>query len=767
MPASDIPARPSWRAHLAVFAAYLSLAVVLTWPVAAGLTTTVPNDLVDPLLNTWILWWNSGHLPLTAAWWQPPAFYPAPDALTFSEHLTGLGPVAAPVQWLGGSALLTYNVMFLLSFPLSAMTAYLLGLELTGGRRDAAFLGGLVYGFAPYRIAQLAHLQVLASYAMPLALLGLHRHLTRGGTRWLALFGVSWLLQALTNGYYLVYFTLLVVLWVLWFVPWRDWRKAAAIAATGVVAAIPVLFVVIGYRVSHAAYDFHRILSEVRSFSADVSSLLDASYRLTFWSWITVYHRPEGELFPGLGVVVLVLAGLWRARSAWRHLPPAAARARRWLGAIAVLFGAVSISAMVSPWSVTVLGETVSSNRPEKPLTVALVFATAAFALSRPIRQAVRARSTFAFYVLAAALAWVLALGPEPMLGDRQVLYEPPYAWLMRLPGFDSLRVPARFGMIMMLCLSAAGAIGFRWIAGPGWTAQRRRALAAAFAVVIVADTWIGEMPHHPAPPVWDIAPDEISGAVLVLPLGDNEADVRAMYQGIGHGRPVVNGYSGHFPPWYFALQMALESRDPEALDELSRLGVTQIIVSDWYDREDEWHAYALTRATLRREGADGTYRLFDLPAAPPAPDTPEFSTVVPWASISSNTRQDVLPLLSDDDLRSRWDVGPQNGGETITVDLGAPRRVAAVRMLLGSYGADFPRHLIISVSDDGREWTDVWDGPTLMMAFRSAVRNVARTPLTFDLGDRTTRFIRMRQTGRDEIYFWSISEFQVLADRR
>jgi len=39
------------------------------------------------------------------------------------------------------------------------------------------------------------------------------------------------------------------------------------------------------------------------------------------------------------------------------------------------------------------------------------------------------------------------SLGPKPTFMGHQFLYEPPYAWLMRFPIFDAIRVPARFGL--------------------------------------------------------------------------------------------------------------------------------------------------------------------------------------------------------------------------------------------------------------------------------------------------------------------------------
>src|SRR4030095_14621205 len=141
------------------------------------------------------------------AWWNFPAFYPTPSALALSEHLTGLSLFAAPAMWVTGNPALVSNLLFLFSFLLCALAAYALAWRLTGNV-PAAFLAGLAFGFARYRVGQLAHLQVLSSYWIPVALLGLHAYLDTGRVRWLLLAAGAWLLQGLTNSYYLIYFTL-------------------------------------------------------------------------------------------------------------------------------------------------------------------------------------------------------------------------------------------------------------------------------------------------------------------------------------------------------------------------------------------------------------------------------------------------------------------------------------------------------------------------------------------------------------------------------
>jgi len=124
---------------------------------------------------------------------------------------------------------------------------YALMWHLTGSTA-ASFLSGLVFAFSPYRATQLTHLQMLAMFWSPVMLLALHAYLDTRRRGWLALYGLCWLMQAASNGYYLFYASGLVAFWVLWFaVARREWRAVAAVVLTTVVAALPLVPVMIRY----------------------------------------------------------------------------------------------------------------------------------------------------------------------------------------------------------------------------------------------------------------------------------------------------------------------------------------------------------------------------------------------------------------------------------------------------------------------------------------------------------------------------------------
>ena len=201
-----IPERFVRRPLLASALAYIAITIVMGRHVLAAIASSIASDSGDPLLTTGILFWNATHLPWTHAWYQFPIFSPTADALVLSEHLLGVSVIAAPVQWLTGSPVIAYNLTVLLSYPLCGIAMYALVRHLTQSTA-AAFLAGMAYAFAPFRASHLPHIQMLVSFGMPLALLGLHRYLESRRRRWLLLFGVAWTVQGAANGYYLVYFT--------------------------------------------------------------------------------------------------------------------------------------------------------------------------------------------------------------------------------------------------------------------------------------------------------------------------------------------------------------------------------------------------------------------------------------------------------------------------------------------------------------------------------------------------------------------------------
>ena len=211
-------------------------------------------------------------------------------------------------------------------------------------------------------------------------------------------------------------------------------------------------------------------------------------------------------------------------------------------------------------------------------------------------RRAYQRRSILAFYVLAAGVMWLLSLGPAPTLRGTAFWVKAPYSWLMVLPGFSSLRVPARFAGLMILCLSMAAGLTFARLVP--LVHKRRLVLVGVIGIGILADTWIRPLPTFAAPRPLDLletAPP--AAAVLELPLGDEVADSEAVFRSIYHHLPVVNGYSGYFPPHYGPLTAGLEEHDDEMLTALAVLGPIAIVVNERSDADRGWTRYVTQHA--------------------------------------------------------------------------------------------------------------------------------------------------------------------------
>lgn len=675
------------RAVAASTFAYVLLTAVIGREILASPGGGIAHDAGDPLLNAAILTWNARHIPWTDAWFQFPIFYPTRDALMLSEHLLGVSVLSTPLYWMSGDPLVTYNLTLLLTFPLCALAMYALVQRLTRSAA-AAFLAGLAFGFAPYRVAHLPHIQMLAVFWAPLALLGLHAHLETGRRRWLALFGVSWMLQGAANGYFLVYFSVLVGLWVLWFVVARGrWRDLANIAAVAAVAALALVPMLLRYSAMHARHGFERGVGEVTFFSADAAAILCASPELTFWGWLDVACGPEGELFAGLTLVALCGIG-------------AVAAARR--------------SAITG------------------------------------------------FYFAAAAATWILTLGPFPRLLGTKFLSQAPFLWLMELPGIAGLRVPARFWMMTIICLIVAMGV----LMADVLKRRSRRAAAAIVAAAafgFVIDGWTA-IPVQAAP---DAAPNPglLRGTTtLELPLGDVGRDAAPMFRAVTGGWRTVNGFSGYEPAHYAPLRLAASVEDDALLIPFLRRGDLHVIV-----RDDAPGLQAMVErqpgVTLIGRGPRLTQ--YHLPRRSTTVAAPVLGERLDIRGLTASCAQDRVNNVTDGDLRTRWECGPQEGDEEMTVDLGGLVAAGGVVHSLGPYTMDFPRRFAIETSPDGATWESAWSGTVIDAALAAALEDPRAVRLLLPFRPRAARYIRLRQVGRDRTFYWSVAELEIWSGAR
>ncbi|MBI3079640.1 MAG: hypothetical protein HYY85_22040 [Deltaproteobacteria bacterium] len=298
-----------------ILAFLVLLSALMTYPLLLNMAGAVPGDLGDPLFNIWVIGWSLHKLVSfdLGGLWQANIFYPSPLSLAYSEHLFASALFGLPVYLLSGNLILTYNFLFLASFILSGWGMYLLVRDLTG-REAPSLIAAFIFAFAPFRFGHLGHLQVLTLQWVPFAFLYLHRFFSRPSDPPLLLFGLFYLLTVLSSGYYALFLTLFVGLFMLYHfvaprqLPSRElWGKLAILTFGVIVLAAPVFY---PYLQVKELLGFSRSIDEVISFSADLTSYLSAPPDNRLWGQVTQrFHRPEGQLHPGLVTSLLALLG--------------------------------------------------------------------------------------------------------------------------------------------------------------------------------------------------------------------------------------------------------------------------------------------------------------------------------------------------------------------------------------------------------------------------------------------------------------------------
>lgn len=545
----------------------LALAVLMTWPAIRYPAYTLPQDLGDPTLVSWMLAWP-GHILLTdpSQLWHGNAFFPDRWSYAFTDSLLGY----APAGMLGdgpAAAVVRYNIMYVLVHALAFLGAYALVRQL-GVDRISALVAGLAFAYAPWRLAQAGHLHVLSTGGIALALAMLAR-----GNGWSLRYGFrqrkvrpawiigGWLVAAwqislgwgigLPFAYVLAGISVVVVLaWLVRRVARRPRRPfgrlltanlagGALFAAVSVLMALPYLTVVDQHPQAQRRFEV------LRDFSPPLRGFFTAPAESWLWGAVHSGPRdmltwsPEMALLPGFALLGLAIAGLFY--SVW------------------------------SRWARLLLGAGV-------------------------------------------VVSVLVAMGTQFVDGD---VYRLLHEWL---PGWDALRTPGRLVIwtTLLLGVLAAGALAAFRIRSRELALQRLGSatpppwlrLAALVPVLLVLLEGLNTTPHEVVPRQ-PAAMATVDGPVLVLP-SDQETDQLAMLWSTDRFVPLVNGGSGFGPDSLIETRQQTQSfPDRSSVSYLRSLGVATVIVLPDRVVGTEWEG-ALEATTgealgITREERDGT----------------------------------------------------------------------------------------------------------------------------------------------------------------
>lgn len=289
------------------FVFFVCLSVLHTWPLASAPHRLSLNHNADAQLNAWIVSWVAHALPTTPLQlWQGNIFQPGERALALSEPLIVPAIAGAPVFWLSGSAVLTFNLLLIAGLATTGWAAFHVVSRWTQSA-GAGLLAGMLITFNVHLLTRLPHLQAAHAWGL-LLVWGAAWALLDGKGRWWWLAGAVALVAA-TSLHWLVFAVMGVGLMVVTHGrPLRSFWIIVASGAAGVVLALPILW-------PYLTSGMRRPLEQVADFSATPAGYL-ASHSWLHKGWSAPFFTVETNLwFPGVTALLLAAIGIavgWR-----------------------------------------------------------------------------------------------------------------------------------------------------------------------------------------------------------------------------------------------------------------------------------------------------------------------------------------------------------------------------------------------------------------------------------------------------------------------
>lgn len=525
-----------------MLASYVVLAVVMTWPVTARLTTHIAGENDDLYVAQWDCWWvgkvvTEGRNPL----FTDDLFYPEGVSLRFHSvsWLTGL--IAAPFRGLFG-ATAGYNLTFLLQTWLCAVAMFALARHLTGSR-SAAWLAGLVFAFAPYRMSQAtSHPNLAFLAAAPLVILFVHKSINDGKIRYAWFAALSLALVLLTGAHiFIMTAALLTVIVTISFLQRRRWadRRAwivlAHFAAACIVLVAPLMFQFVG-SAGDDAMDEALSLTEAETMQTDPIAWVTPS-RYHPW-WGDAYESQYNKFVAN----------------------------RPWVATLGL--AALGLSAIAA------------FHRRTRGPVVAWTIAGAAFAL--------------------------LCLGPKLRLSGQVHDFPMPYSLVGWLSPVQAIRTPDRFNLMLVTCVAVMAGWGWsalrQWrIRRAAWVMLPAMIILLEYWPNPYPTTPAGHSAFYDS-----LAADDEAVAIMEIPLARKPSKF-AMYAQTVHGRPIVGGMVARTPVKAYAFIESSPLLTAWMADRPPPLDCTRINVREELIRlRDAGVAYIVIRNRWARRFTDG-----------------------------------------------------------------------------------------------------------------------------------------------------------------
>ena len=582
--------RVALRNHLLIFLFCVLAAAIFTLPASLSPASALLGYPGDNYQHAWFLWYFAKAVASGHnPFYTHLLFYPSRANLAWSTLDPLAGILALPLSLLAGPVI-AYNLSLILQLALAAFFARLLCLRICRNE-TAAIFGGIAFGLGPFLLAHaLGHLSLVTAFPIPLYVLALNNLLRKEAPSWKEgiLVGLALLLTALAHYNYAVFCILFTAVLL-----------AVDLALDGLVL-LKRTWLALAVASATFVVTFSPLLVMLLGNRADVPGPRTIEH-------VTQYSADAlGFLIPS-----------------WNN----------------VLFGpfahGLDPRIFVAGFEGTVYAG---------PILLLLAILGIWKGRVRHPRWAMRA-------AIAAIFFYLLSLGPKIRILGRLTGIPGPAALLYHFRFARFISVPARFDVIVLLCLAILSAIGLAWCLDSLRRNWHRGALVFTASALLILESLTVPFPKSsivdPAAPPDAIGPVQSCalpasiqrGAVLTFPLQQWPYIQKAMWMQLGdRGRyALVDGYLSYVPRdvWHefydlpllrslMSLQGTYHTPINPAADRPSlpatirQLNLSTIVV---FDSPEHDAAVRYLNATLGHPGLNaGSCTVFALPPQNAAP---------------------------------------------------------------------------------------------------------------------------------------------------
>ena len=193
--------RRNWIGAVVILAATL----IFFWPLVTRIDSYSEGG--DAMFNAWVLARDQNCILGQGCpdYTDGNIFFPHKDSMLYSETQLSSGLLTLPLRFINDNPIFSYSVLAIASFFFMGFFMYLLAKYLSKGNEFVSILAGLIFAYAPFRMAALSHLQNNSIFYLPLAFLLIFKFFDTKNRNYLIGLFVALVLQFYASWYQMVY----------------------------------------------------------------------------------------------------------------------------------------------------------------------------------------------------------------------------------------------------------------------------------------------------------------------------------------------------------------------------------------------------------------------------------------------------------------------------------------------------------------------------------------------------------------------------------